>query len=36
VTIQNLTSRYAREYALGRWSGKPATVPAPAKRRRRR
>jgi molecular chaperone DnaK (HSP70) len=36
VTIHNLTSQYAREYALGRWSGKPAAVPAPARKRRRR
>ena len=36
VTIHNLTSQYAREYTLGRWSGKPAAVPAPARRRRRR
>jgi hypothetical protein len=36
VTIHNLTSQHVREYALGRWSGKPAAVPAPARKRRRR
>jgi molecular chaperone DnaK (HSP70) len=36
VTIRNLTSQYTREYALGRWSGKPATVPPPTRKRRRR
>jgi len=33
VTIHNLTSQYAREYTLGGWSGKPAAVLAPARRR---
>jgi molecular chaperone DnaK (HSP70) len=36
VTIQNLTSGYARQYTLGRWSEKPRVVPAPATKRRRR
>jgi molecular chaperone DnaK (HSP70) len=36
VTIHNLTSQYAREYTLGRWSDKPGVVPAPAKKRQRR
>ncbi len=36
VTIHNLTSQYAREYTLGRWSDKPGVVRAPAKRRQRR
>jgi molecular chaperone DnaK (HSP70) len=36
VTIRNLTARYAREYTLGRWSGTPAAVPVPVRKRRRR
>ena len=35
VTIRNLTSRYEREFRLGRWSEKPAVV-SPALRRRAR
>ena len=37
VTIENLTSRYAREYTLARWAPRSApAVPAPARRRARR
>jgi len=36
ATIHNLTSGYQREYALARWAGKSAPVPAPARRRGRR
>jgi hypothetical protein len=36
VTIENLTSRYKREYTLARWSAKATAVATPAKRRKRR
>jgi len=36
VSIHNLTSRYAREYTLARWSTKPTLAPLPGRRRARR
>jgi molecular chaperone DnaK len=36
VTIENLTSRYKREYTLGRWSATTALLATPARRRKRR
>jgi molecular chaperone DnaK (HSP70) len=36
VTIRNLTSKYCREYKLGRWSGKPAVVRPAARKRSRK
>jgi molecular chaperone DnaK (HSP70) len=36
VTIENVTSKYQRTYALARWSKPSAPVPAPARKRRRR
>ena len=35
VAIRNLTSGYAREFQLGRWSGKPSTMKPQTKRRSR-
>jgi molecular chaperone DnaK (HSP70) len=36
VTIENLTSRYKREYTLGRWSATAPLLATPARRRKRR
>ena len=36
VTIRNVTARYEREYAIGRWAPTAAPTVAPGRRRRHR